>query len=306
MRLSVIQSILEKINFDALELEHGNYGVSQSRISKLSAIRDNILLIDQIPSLRSRTKPLLDSVIFSTHEDSLIVTDEVRDQIITSLFYVSVASRTLRGVVQEQNNQSLDASICIRLPDPSDFSQLLSSLEQFNKVLQQTVLHEDIGGTVKISTWEAGSFWIELVLGTQTAVSVVASIAWAAAVILKKRHEAGIIEQQVRSLEIKNESLVDIKKAQKEALDLLLAAEAKNIQDEFYNHSKDNETLGRLQWAIHTFADLINQGAEIHPSLNAPESVQNLFPDLKHIDTITSRIKQLTAGSSEGNGEGDD
>ncbi|WP_238582276.1 hypothetical protein, partial [Cellvibrio sp. OA-2007] len=61
----------------------------------------------------------------------------------------------------------------------------------------------------------------------------------------------------------------------------------------------------RVESSIKTLAKLIQQGAEVHPSLMAPESVKNLFPDYKKIDSITSQIKRLEKLPSENN-NGDD
>jgi len=299
MRLSVIQNILERVDYKVLSLGYERHGSGNHLIKNLSSIRETVSFISEIPSLRKRITPIQSSIIFSTADDSILVSSEARAEITNSLSVLSIACRTLLEVIETQKTPEKTDSIHIRLPDPSDFSQLLTSLEQFNKVLDQTIVHEDIQGSLKVPTWEAGSFWIEICLGTTAAVQVVAGITWAAAVIIKKRHEAEIIGEHVRSLKIKNDSLEDLKDGQKKAMDLLLENEAKNIQDEFYKDTDNHENLGRLCWAIKTFADLIHQGAEIHPALNAPEPVQNLFPNLKQMDTITSRIKQLTTGSSE-------
>ncbi|GAL79539.1 hypothetical protein JCM19274_2047 [Algibacter lectus] len=40
-------------------------------------------------------------------------------------------------------------------------------------------------------------------------------------------------------------------------------------------------------------SSLIEKGAEIHPALNQPEKVTNLFPDMKKLNIIESRIKKL-------------
>jgi len=94
-------------------------------------------------------------------------------------------------------------------------------------------------------------------------------------------------------MEIKNESLEDILNTQKELTNQLLENEAQSVLDEHFDDNNDNEQLERLKLTIKTFATLIQNGAEIHPSIMAPEKVQNLFPNYKNMDMLTTRIKQI-------------
>ena len=59
------------------------------------------------------------------------------------------------------------------------------------------------------------------------------------------------------------------------------------------------KTLERVKYTIKEFAEMIEKGAEIHPALQAPESVQNLFRDFKNVSKIESKIKQLAEKSQE-------
>lgn len=72
----------------------------------------------------------------------------------------------------------------------------------------------------------------------------------------------------------------------------MIESEATNIYNE--NFKGDNpEQIERLKHSIKLLSEQIDKGAEIHPALNAPENVKNLFPDTKNIATIESKIKKL-------------
>ncbi|GAI89905.1 unnamed protein product [marine sediment metagenome] len=146
---------------------------------------------------------------------------------------------------------------------------------------------------MKIEKIEGGSIWIDVFVGSTVAINTIGCLAWSAAVIFKKIQEGKIIEQHVRSLKIKNDSLDDIKKAQKEELDVLVEAEAKSINDKFFK-PENNEQIERIKNSIKLLSGQLQKGAEIHPPLEAPENVVNLFPKMPDILGIESKIKQLT------------
>ncbi|MEQ8561190.1 MAG: hypothetical protein RID18_06750, partial [Cytophagales bacterium] len=98
--------------------------------------------------------------------------------------------------------------------------------------------------------------------------------------------------EHVKSLELANEQKVAFIEAQKKQLELLVQTEAKIISDEYYKETNP-EDLERLKHSIVTVSELINKGLEIHPSLNTPEQVSNLFPDFKNLNLIESRTKLL-------------
>jgi hypothetical protein len=181
----------------------------------------------------------------------------------------------------------------IKLPCPRDFDDLIKMMSSVQTALGQNVINDKIKGHIKILSWEPGSFWFDIALGSQAAFGLAAAIVWAAAVILKKKKESELLVEKVRSLKIKNESLTDIRNAQKELLDLTVDAEARAVYDEHFGKTLDNEQMARLKHGIKLFSELINRGAEVHPSLSAPESVQNLFPDFSKLSLIESRIPKL-------------
>ncbi len=80
---------------------------------------------------------------------------------------------------------------------------------------------------------------------------------------------------------------------QKEYLALLIDTEARNIASTHIGEDAEPETVERLKYTIKEFAELIEKGAEIHPALQAPESVRNLFPNFKNILGIESKTQML-------------
>lgn len=289
MRLKEIQQILSKINFDDIRMEYDYNSRTFSNINKFKLF---LSIINPISIYDKEISELHESELYQTAQDSIQVTSFQVDTIYSVSNYLVNSASSLLLVFNQLLPGSNNESINIKLPEPSDFEALVKNMSTLQKSLSQVVVHKDIDGSVKINNWEHGSFWIELILGTQAAVAVVSSIAWAAAVVCKKYNENKILEKTIKAMDIKNESLEDILKSQKEMTKILIEAETNQVIDKHYK-DRDPEHVKRVESTIKTFAKLIQDGAEVHPALMAPEDVQNLFPDYTKIESITSQIKRL-------------
>ena len=95
-------------------------------------------------------------------------------------------------------------------------------------------------------------------------------------------------------MKIKNESLKEIQEAQKKELDLIIDAEANQLYVENFTTEGNNEQIERLKLSVKLLSEQLDKGAEVHPALNTPEKVSNLFPDMKKLESVESRIKKLT------------
>lgn len=195
-------------------------------------------------------------------------------------------------VAATTTSEVAESDIYVRLPKADDLPALTNQLSTFQKILEQTILDPKIGGKMTVKSVDNGSFIIQLGLGSITAVTVVGSLTWAAAVVYKKYQEALLVKTHVEALEIRNEALNDIKEAQKKMLNGIVTAEAIHLEKEAYGE-ENPERLERIKHSIEMMQGLLEKGAEVHPALMAPEQVKNLFPDLHKLGSVESRIKQI-------------
>lgn len=296
------QREMQMILANAVKKDFGLNGVNQAggyKFTNLIRFKKFLHGIEALTMFKDEIHLLKNSPLFSTALDELIVNPGVGLQIHAQSAYLSNAAEALLRVLNTMLVPQDENTVSILLPKPANFHSLINVLTAFEKSISQVITNDKINGNLKINTWEAGSFWIELFLGTQAAVLLIAGVAWSAAVIAKKYNEAAILAQHVRSLKIKNESLDDILEKQKEMTSLLIENETEQLLVKHFNKESDPELSERLKFAVKTFAELIQQGAEVHPALNAPEQVSNLFPNFKSLDTITSQIKQIESTKKE-------
>lgn len=289
MRLKEIQLVLSRVNSQEQGL---TFDYSNNTLGNLNKFKGLLSIIEFVPIYEGVIARMRESELFQTTQNYLSIEREKGLHIYHTASYITDSASSLSRVLGELLPESEESSINVKLPEPNDFEDLIKTMATVQKSLSQVVVHKDIDGSVRINNWEHGSFWVELILGTTAAVSTVSSVIWAAAVISKKLSENEVLEKTVRSLEIKNESLEDILNRQKELTRLLVEAETNQVIDKHYSE-KDPEQIKRVESSIKTFAKLIKEGAEVHPTLMAPEEVKNLFPNYKKIDLIESQIKRL-------------
>lgn len=278
------------MNIDYQESKVGNSTLSN--FSKLTNFRNAVLNIETSGLLKSEIKKIMSGPIFSTAKDSLDINFGEGRQLKNEVDQLTTLSNSLLTSFNELGGITDPNSLNIKLPEISDFEDLSQASKTFHTILSQSIIDEEIGGQVKITSVENGSIWLEVFVGTSAAVSLVGGLAWAAAVVFKKIQEGRIIEEHVKSLKIKNESLKEIQTKQKEQLTQLVEAEAENLVNEIFSENK-NEKIERMKHSIKLLSELLENGAEVHPALNQPESVKNLFPDLKNLHSLETRIKKI-------------
>lgn len=265
-------------------------------ISNLKELRAIINDLDSINLFENVTKELLDSAIFTTSNDTIKVQPNENSIIVGKLNLLKSLIENFTEVLKSTVPEESADSINIKLPTINDFDELSKVSREIHVGLTQVIFNEEVDGQTRIISVENGSIWLNVLVGT-TAVTVIASLVWSAAVIYKKIQEGKLLEEQVRGLKVKNESLEDILKAQKAETNLMIQAEAEHVNSE---HFKVNapENIEKIKNSISIFAELIGKGAEIHPALVAPENVSNLFPDPTKLIGLESKIKRLAIPSA--------
>ncbi|WP_339921036.1 hypothetical protein [uncultured Flavobacterium sp.] len=265
-------------------------------ISNLKELRVIISELESMGLFESVTKILLDSAIFTTSNDTIRVQANENSLISIQLNLLKSLIENFYEVLKSTVPEESIDSINIKLPPVNDFDELSKVSREIHVGLTQVIFNEEVNGQTRIISVENGSIWLNVLVGT-TAVTVIASLVWSAAVIFKKIQEGKLLEEQVRGLKVKNESLEDILKAQKAETNLMIQAEAEHLNSE---HFKVNapENIQKIKNSITIFAELIGKGAEIHPALVAPENVSNLFPDPTKLIGLESKIKRLTVPSA--------
>lgn len=189
---------------------------------------------------------------------------------------------------------SRDNSVYIKLPNTHNLDELSKDIEIFNKILSLTILDPKIDGEVTLESVEPGSVWLKIYVRSTLAVSLIGSLAWSSAVVYKKIQEGKLIEEIVNQRKLENAQKQNAIDASKLLTDIMIEAEAEHLYHTYYENGEiDNEQIERIKLSIKMLSEEIYKGAEINPALTAPEEVSNLFPDMKTLPSIQSKIKKI-------------
>jgi hypothetical protein len=266
----------------------------------LVAFRKNLELLRAIPALtRFYSAAFDETTLFKRIGDDL----EFPEPEFRRLQGISLAVQNLvpalRDTLVDLTGEEKENTIFVRLPDSTDLKEVTEAMRDFEKLLGQVVYHPKVNGKIVLAGWEKGSLWMEILVGTAVAATVVAHVVKAAAIAYRKILDNKIISAQIEGLQAKAESMDDIKNALKIHLEMLVDAEARQIYAAYYKGAEepdDNEQIERLKHSVKTLAELMNKGAEVQPGLLLPPETKSEFPNMKNLSALTSSIKELGNG----------
>ena len=266
------------------------------QLERLEQYRKSLLKLAEVEPLKPFLSDLIGSDIVAAGFDRYRIAASEGASLQQRLQSLEAALEGLKNILPELIPGGRENCIRVKLPGASDYRSLVADQGILLKALEQLLfIKPEFNHSITIEGWENGSFWLMLCVGVPLAVEVIGRALWAAAVIRKKMAEAVIIEEKVRALRIHGELLEQLGAASKVAVNEVINTEALAIHDKYFSGSSSpHEEVERIKRTLLTFADMISRGAEVHPALMQPEKAAEIFPDFKMLDTVTSRIPQLT------------
>ena len=278
-----------KYLLDSADLTKPMFSLNEGLATGLIDFRKRMATLEKLPLYDKEKKALKESIIYRTFSDGL------KESGLNGLLNTAeslrrgalILSEALACVLPQQDEKT----VFIKLPESQDLEQVIAYLSEIQKVIAQNITNPHIGGKIELRSWQPGPLSIDLSLGSIAALNLIGGLTWAAAVVLKKRHEAQIMEKMADSMDIKNEMLDNLRRGVEAHIQLVIESEAQNLLTRNFPGGENHEQVERLKMGIKSFVGLIEQGAEIHPALSAPESAKKLFPDFKQLETIESTTK---------------
>jgi len=287
------QEIFEKIEKSSIE-NWAKHFPNVGSITDILDFRTRLEYLRGIPGFNAELEFINQSIIFRTTNNQIAIPHPEWNGLVNAFGPLATKLIGLKQYLKAFLARQDLNSVFVKAPPLTEFSDMILFEGQLKKALSQIIYHPKIEARLELKSWESGSpLWLELALGTQAAVNIVGAAAWAGAVVYKKIQEGRMHQEYVRGLKLKNDHLESILQAEKQLLNEVVNAEAENIALSNYDGDNSQETLERVKLTIKEFAEIIEKGAEIHPALQAPEPVKNLFPNFNNLLATESKIKQL-------------
>ena len=290
---------ISEINYKIKQLDLNEVSITMDNNSNLKNLIKFKNLIQDIEKYEltfyySVIETLKKSPIYSTNQNSITLSSNQRMDIYYQSKYIIDSLKSLQIVFSDIIPEPNKNEFSIKFPTPESFESLLKDMNKIEKQLSILVNDKSIQSYIQLNKWEHGSFWIDIIIGTQFAINVIGAITWAAAYIssqIKKNREHDLYLQKI---ETEVEMLKSIREKQELYLEKLYETEILNIQENHFDNTEDNERNKKIKNTIKLFADMIQRGGEFQPSLISPKEIKESYPDFKNIEHLPSKVNQIT------------
>ena len=223
MRLSEINYIINKLTIDGHHLLEEYIGGVNSMYD-IRNIKKFKILIQEIEEFnidfyKAEISIIKKNLIYETTADKLRVPSEARNALIGSSSLIINSLNSLKIVLERITPEKNENSFLIKLPYTNNFEEITKDMSKIQKQLQLILSDEKIDSSMEIKNWEYGSYWIDIAINTQIALSVLGSITYAAAYIVKEIRKDQEHRAYIERLSISTQSIQDLQEAQKKHLD---------------------------------------------------------------------------------------
>ncbi|NOR57694.1 MAG: hypothetical protein GQ474_04140, partial [Sulfurimonas sp.] len=222
MRLSEINHIISNIDIEKcyLIIDVNNNELQVSNIIKFKEIvheieKNNIdFLFDEIIEIK-------ETKIYLTDLDKTSMIKKNALQLQGKVVKIKNTLEALSKVLVNITPTSNENSFSIKLPKPNNFEELTKDLSNIQKYIEPVLNDKKINSTVTLNNWEYGSYWIDLIVETGPALSLLASITWTAAYINKELGKAKEQSLYLQRMECGTEHLKKTQEIQLKYMDKL-------------------------------------------------------------------------------------
>lgn len=297
-RLIVIRKVIELV--EPLLVVKSTGIPKDSNNHKLSGIlnaQNGLLKLKQYNLFEDEIQELQNTLsFFDFASDEMIVDQNMAGQIRSKISAIRnnlvYSKKLLLQIAPEEKNNS----IIFKLPSNITLDVLSDLFDDLNKALEQLIVNETIQGKIEFHGFESGSSWINVGLGTGTALMLICNIVNLVYDRKERAQRIETINMMNNDLKMSFETKEDIVKKYREQIDLLHQQELQKIRDDFGFPEDDHEMPKRLEHAVQKLEKWMNLGLEIHPSLAEPKETQIMFPDAQ---PFLDSIKLLASGSDD-------
>ncbi len=303
MRMKYMYYVL-KSNYEPLEkfkmynelYKVGSSQYNRGRVENWESVRNALVNISSINSLKDFCSLFLDNPYFSKINDSFTIPYEVYQNL--SPKYSAFLER-IRGVIdffELAGFGVVESGFDIKMPATESFDVFSKNLELFNKAINQCPYLNIENEKISLNKTDSGSIWFEFCV---VAAGVSITLSNLAKIIDKcvkiKSHFITVKQQEEswRHAKIENDALETLVSANKKVTDAMLDECIEQLQQEIPSVTLDKEDEQRVKYSIDIISKLMEQGMEIYASIDAPDEVRDLFPTSDELSFLPKPQKLL-------------
>lgn len=275
----------------------GTKKITVYSIKNWSDLKNVLIYILKIPALTPYVADCIRTVPDTLQEDKIIRVNHDKYSVINNK--QNILKSKMKNIVElyESLNIETDGNgIDIKLPPCDDLKEYINYLKELDFIFSQCPFLQHNNEVLKFNSVDVGSNWIKLTVATASTCLILNSVASILDKAIALRSHYITVQQQeelLRSQQIKNEiaeeDILLFKKLKNAGMDLII----KNAENEF-GKSLNPEETDKAKRSLDKLVMLLDKGCEIYATLDAPEDVQLLFPEIQeNLELPESIIKYI-------------
>lgn len=275
--------IIEVTNKEELN-PSGNGKTVVYTIKNWLELRNLLIKISKIPALTRYVDDYIQSV-----PDILKCEDTIRvnfDRYSVFKNKQNILHDKMNGIIELYESMNIETNgtgIDIKLPPCDDLKEYISYLKELDFIFSQCPFLQYDDEVLKFGSVDVGSNWVRLTLATAFTCFILNSIASVLDKAIALRSHYITIQQQeemLKSHQIKNELAEEeieiFKKLKNAGMDIVIEKLSKES-----GISLNPEELDKAIRSLDKLVILLNKGCEIYATLDSPEEVQAMFPEIQ-------------------------
>ncbi|ETB72261.1 hypothetical protein A943_05600 [Bacillus sp. CPSM8] len=283
MRQKDIKHLLQKYN-EQIEI-HVNTGSKRT----IHGLQKSLNAINELSALGfldediKRFKQLGNIYYTRSPQDRIEVDAHIASQIEQNIKIVKEKLNGFITLINKSMSKQDANTISVKLPYYDSLDDLEKFTKKLNNAFQSGITNKETKGHFKLQGFDTGSMWMDILVSSPAALLIIGKIIDAAQKIsinsqgflISKAHYERIVlqnEQQKKQNEASDIFLAGLQKS----IDAITEAEIKNVT-EGANYSQ--ESINEIKTSAKLFAELLHEGAQFHPSLDAPKEAIESFPE---------------------------
>lgn len=266
-------------------------------ISNWDVVQERFELIKKIPSFKDYINDCINSVPVLVRESVSPQIDSSTAQKINSK--LKVITNRMKVIIELYESMEIGDDgngIDIKIPPCDDLKEYISYLKDIEFIFSQCPFLQCEDEIIKFASVDVGSNWIKLVVASATTCVVLSNTAALVdkALILRS-HYVSLQQQEetLKSIQLKNE-LTQEQIGTYNLLRNTYMNTAISLLENDLGKLDNPEERDKAERALEKLEVLLEKGCEIYATLDAPEDVQALFPEIQgNLELPDSVIKYI-------------
>ena len=277
-------------------------------VRNIFARRRALRALQEVPALRDLAAHVLAHPVFKEPDDEAHVKQDSFNDLWTRLGRLELAMQLLETSIACAIPDEHPRTIAVEVTELKTMKEMATLFTELDVIIEQITsvslipdedakraLSEGIKEPV-IQTFDAGSSWIEIVIPTVTAFSVLGASIRAAVDIAREVIRMSAEYRDLRVLGLREDEIQSRVDFNKKVRAAMARKAAEKLADGTWTR-KDNEDVNRLAGVLQKETKLIMSGVRFSPGFKTDAAIRKSFPSFHDLQLpAVDRAARLTAG----------